>query len=119
VRFLADEGVDRQIVERLRAAGHDVSYVAEMSPGIMDDVVLNESRGSDRVLITADKDFGELVFRQRKAYAGVLLVRLAGFHPDRKAEIVDACVRAHGPELHGAFSVLSPGNLRIRRAGSN
>jgi predicted nuclease of predicted toxin-antitoxin system len=61
VIFLADEGVDRQIVERLRHDGHGVAYVAEMSPGIMDEVVLKQSRDSASVLITADKDFGELV----------------------------------------------------------
>ena len=44
--FLADEGVDRQIVERLRLDGHRVAYVAEMSPGITDDAVLRESLGS-------------------------------------------------------------------------
>jgi predicted nuclease of predicted toxin-antitoxin system len=78
VIFLADEGVDRQIVERLRLDGHEVSYVyvAEMAPGIMDEVVLSESRNSESVLITADKDFGELVFRQRQALTGVLLIRL-------------------------------------------
>jgi len=65
VTFLADESVDRQIVERLRLDGHRVAYVAEMSPGIMDEAVLTESRVSESVLITADKDFGELVFRQR------------------------------------------------------
>ena len=48
--FLADEEVDRQIVERLRLDGHEVAYITEMSPGIMDDAVLRESRcgkGSD------------------------------------------------------------------------
>lgn len=62
--FLADEGVDRQIVERLRQDGYEVLYVAEMSPGIMDEIVLMQSRTAASVLITSDKDFGELVFRQ-------------------------------------------------------
>jgi len=44
VTFLADECVDRQIVELLRLDGHDVAYVAEMSPGVMDETVLTESR---------------------------------------------------------------------------
>ena len=70
--FLADESVDRQIVVRLRLDGHQVAYVAEMSPGIMDEVVLAASRISASVLITADKDFGELVLRQRRASTGVL-----------------------------------------------
>jgi hypothetical protein len=49
---------NRQIVERLRLDGQEVACVAEMSPGIMDEVVLMESRISASVLITADKDFG-------------------------------------------------------------
>jgi predicted nuclease of predicted toxin-antitoxin system len=113
--FLADECVDRQIVEHLRLDGHHVAYVAEMSPGIMDDVVLTESRISASVLITTDKDFGELVFRQRRASTGVLLIRLWGLGPDAKAAVVSGAIRERGRELAGAFAVLSPGNIRIRR----
>jgi hypothetical protein len=53
VTFLADESVDRQIVERLRLDGHRVAYVAEMSPGIMDESVLMESRILESVLKAA------------------------------------------------------------------
>ena len=113
--FLADESVDRQIVDRLRLDGHQIVYVAEMSPGITDDVVLMESRISASVLITADKDFGELVFRQRRASTGVLLFRLWGLGSATKAAIVSQAIQRHGPKLPGAFAVLSPGNIRIRR----
>jgi hypothetical protein len=82
VTFLADEGVERHIVERLRLDGHQVACVAEMSPGIVDEVVLMESRISASVLITANKDFGELVFRIRQASTGVMPIRLCGLsHP--------------------------------------
>ena len=113
--LLADEGVDRQIVERLRLDGHLVAYVAEMSPGITDEIVLLESRVSGSVLITADKDFGELVFRWRQASTGVLLIRLSGLQPAMKAAVVSRAIQEHGRELAGAFAVLSPGNIRIRR----
>jgi predicted nuclease of predicted toxin-antitoxin system len=115
VKFFADEGVDRQIVERLREEGHDVGYVAELSPGISDAVVLSRSREGACVLITADKDFGELVFRRHEATTGVLLLRLWGLKPATKASLVAAAVRAYGLELPGVFSVLTPGSLRIRR----
>ena len=112
--FLADEGVDRQIVERLREDGYEVAYVAEMSPGISDEVVLKESRSSASVLITGDKDFGELVFRERQASAGVLLIRLSGLRPVQKALMVSAAIHEHGNILAGAFAVLGPGSIRIR-----
>jgi predicted nuclease of predicted toxin-antitoxin system len=115
VRLLADEGVDRQIVERLRKDGHDVAYVAEMAPGIVDEAVLSQGRNPASVLITADKDFGELVFRRRQATTGVLLVRLLGLTPATKASLVSAVIREHAHELPGAFAVLTPGNIRIRR----
>ena len=67
------------------------------------------------MLITADKDFGELVFRQRLASTGVLLIRLGGLSPATKAEVVSESVKEHGLELAGAFAVLSRGNVRIRR----
>lgn len=63
MNLLADEGVERQIVERLRQAGHDVWYIAEMEPGIADDVILAQANASQALLITLDKDFGELVYR--------------------------------------------------------
>ena len=81
----------------------------------MDEVVLMESRISASVSITADKDFGELVFRQRQASTGVLLIRLWGLGPAMKAEVVAGAIKKHGQELPGAFAVLSPGNIRIRR----
>jgi predicted nuclease of predicted toxin-antitoxin system len=64
VNLVADEGVDRPVVERLRHDGHDVVYVAELSPSIADEEVLQQANARSAILVTADKDFGELVFRQ-------------------------------------------------------
>jgi predicted nuclease of predicted toxin-antitoxin system len=115
VKLLADEGVDARIVLRLRSEGHDVTYVAELAPGITDDDVLALAKRDGRVLITADKDFGELVFRLRRAASGVVLVRLAGSASDHKADLVAASLRDHGHEMLGAFTVVSPGVVRIRQ----
>lgn len=70
MKFLADEGVDRQIVERLRENGLSVLYVAEIEPGISDDEVLNQANRDTALLLTTDKDFGELVFRQGRVIQG-------------------------------------------------
>ena len=115
MNFLADESIDRQIVTRLRQDDHKVRYIAEMAPGVSDDRVLDLANREASLLLTADKDFGELVFRQGRFTFGVMLVRLAGLSPARKAEVVAAAVDQHSPEFPGAFAVLTPRSLRIRQ----
>lgn len=114
MNFLADESVDQPIVKRLRADGHRVFAVAEMEPSLPDDAVLTMANEQDALLLTVDKDFGELVFRQHRLSTGVVLIRLAGSPPETKAEIVSAAIRDHAGELTQAFSVVSHGMVRIR-----
>jgi predicted nuclease of predicted toxin-antitoxin system len=115
MNLLADESVDRPIVDRLRHDHHRVWYVAEMEPGIADDIVLELANREGAVLLTADKDFGELVFRQYRLTSGVVLLRLAGLSPTRKAQIVLSGIKKHMTELMQAFTVMTPGAIRIRR----
>jgi predicted nuclease of predicted toxin-antitoxin system len=112
--LVADEGVDRGIVERFRLDGHEVLYVADMAPGIPDTAVLQETGQQDGVLVTADKDFGELVFRQGRAASGVVLLRLAGLSARTKADVCSEAFRTYAAEIRGAFTVISPGAVRIR-----
>lgn len=115
MKFLADENMDAPIVERLRQDGYEILYVIEMSPGINDDTVLDLANKEGAILLTADKDFGELVFRLRRISTGVVLLRIAGLLMTAKIEIVSTMIREHESELSGAFTVLSPKSLRIRR----
>lgn len=112
--LVADEGVDRGIVARLRADGHEVLYIAEMEPGVSDEIVLERAREKSAVLITSDKDFGELVFRLGRMAGGVVLLRLAGLSAAAKTAVVSEAVSAYGQEIQGAFTVVSPGVVRIR-----
>ncbi len=73
MNFVADEGVEREIVDSLRQLGHTVLYVAEMSPGISDDEVLEQANHASAIVITTDKVFGELIFRQKRIHHGVIL----------------------------------------------
>ena len=115
MNLLADESVDRPVVERLRADKHSVVYVAELDPGVGDDAVLERANHDGMLLITADRDFGELVFRLGRIHAGVVLIRLAGLSSEVKANAVSRALAERGDELLSAFSVISPGSLRIRR----
>ena len=115
MNLLADESIDAPVVARLRSDGHSVQYVAEISPSIMDDEVLDRANADQCPLMTGDKDFGELVFRLHRVTLGVILVRLAGLSPVLKSSIVSDAFRHHGNEMLHAFTVISPGMVRIRR----
>jgi predicted nuclease of predicted toxin-antitoxin system len=114
MKLLADESVDRPIVERLRTEGHSLLYVAELSPSISDDEVLRLANDEDALLLTADNDFGELVFRQHRVHGGVVLIRLFGISSSLKAEIVAHVFQERAAEMPDAFTVITPGIVRIR-----
>ena len=78
-------------------------------------MVLAQANHDEAILLTADKDFGELVFRLGRAHNGILLIRLAGFSPDRKADIVSQAVREHGGDMTAAFTVVTHALVRLRR----
>jgi len=112
--FVLDEDVSRHIAGALRREGHDVVCISELAPSISDEAVLDMANERRALLVTADKDFGELLFRQGRAAVGVVLLRLTRLSQPIRAAIVAAAVREHGPQLKGAFTVVSPGLVRIR-----
>jgi predicted nuclease of predicted toxin-antitoxin system len=115
VNFVADGSVDGPVVDQFRQDGHVVEYVAEMDPGVDDDEVLTLSNQLGAPLLTVDKDFGELVYRLGRVTHGVILIRLAGLSLSTKAALVARAVRQHEHALVGAFTVISPGAIRIRQ----
>jgi predicted nuclease of predicted toxin-antitoxin system len=76
MKLFADENIAAQIVDQLRQLGHDVLYPPETGLSAEDDVWLEKARNEQRILLTDDKDFGELVFRKKLPSAGVILLRL-------------------------------------------
>jgi predicted nuclease of predicted toxin-antitoxin system len=115
MNLVADESVDCQIVNRLRDDGHKVLYIAEVEPSISDDAVFNRANEKAALLITADKDFGEIVFRDKRLISDVVvLLRLAGLTPAKKADVVSESIRENELSFPHHFSVISPGKVRIR-----
>lgn len=118
MKFVADENVDKQIVESLRTSGNEILYVLEIQTSISDDAVIQLANKENALLITADKDFGELVFRQGRITNGVVLIRLSGLPAEHKADIVTNTIRNLSNELPGNFTVITPGVTRIRKQHS-
>lgn len=118
MKLAADVNVDRQIVQRLRLDGHDLFSMYESAPHEVDEVILDTAYRDQRVLLTADTDFGELVVRRGLLTSGVVLIRLSGLSSEHKAQIVSAALHEHADQIPGSFTVIAPGSIRIRPIGS-
>ena len=78
MRLLADAHISRAMVGYLTGLGHDVLHVAAIAPRLSDSAILKRAAADHRVVLTADKDFGELCFLRLIPCAGVVLLRLSG-----------------------------------------
>ena len=115
MNLIADEGVDKPIVDALRNAGFNVVYILETNQGADDQLVLDIANNKRRIL-TQDKDFGELVFRLKNAHFGVVLIRLNGYSSLDKAATVLKLILKYQTELYKSFTVIQPNAIRIRKA---
>lgn len=77
MRFLVDENIGKSIIAHLQSDGHDVIWVKELKIGMADFEIIELALKDKRVLLTYDKDFGELVFYKHKKHYGILLIRVS------------------------------------------
>ena len=114
MRFLANENVPLDAVEALRQQGHDVLWIRTDSPGISDPEVLKRAQSEDRILLTFDKDFGELAFRANlPATSGIILFRIVTSSSRAVAQAVISAI-ASRDDWAGHFSVVEPDKIRMR-----
>jgi predicted nuclease of predicted toxin-antitoxin system len=118
VRWLVDECVAAPLVALLREGGHDVLYVAETAAGLNDADVIALALQEKRLLLTEDKDFGDLVFRRERAVPGVVLIRIDTDNSRLKATRLAAAIDRYGDGLFGRYMVIEPGRFRSRRVWS-
>jgi predicted nuclease of predicted toxin-antitoxin system len=115
VRWLADECVAAPLVEFLHGLAHDVYYVAESDSGLSDMEVIELASREKRILLTEDKDFGDLVFRRERAVPGVVLMRIDPENLARKEMRLAAVIERYGEGLLGHYVVVEEGRFRARR----
>lgn len=113
--FLADESVEIEITERLRQENLQVYSISEIHPGLADEKVLHKARELKAILVTQDKDFGALVFQQKRVTQGVLLIRLPLLRASAKADLIVKTVKSYSREFPGSFAVLTEDEIRIRK----
>jgi predicted nuclease of predicted toxin-antitoxin system len=115
MNFLFDQSADFRLIPHLRRLGHDVHVVSRnYPPSLADEDVLAIARAERRVLVVADRDFGELIFHQGLVHAGVIFFRLPGAQLQTKIDHLNTVLQEHADALErGAFLVVTPGQIRV------
>jgi predicted nuclease of predicted toxin-antitoxin system len=114
VQFLANENFSLDVVEALRNEGHDVAWIRTDAPGSKDADILHRAVTENRVLLTFDKDFGDLAFQfGLPATCGIVLFRVQATSSAALATVVVAAIRSRS-DWAGNFSVVDPSRIRVK-----
>jgi predicted nuclease of predicted toxin-antitoxin system len=114
VRWLIDECVDADLAAVLHRSGHDVVYMSVVAPRAADAEVMNRADHENRLLLTEDKDFGDLVFRQARPVPGIVLLRIEQSRRLRKGPRLLAAIDRFGETLFGRYTVIEDARFRSR-----
>jgi predicted nuclease of predicted toxin-antitoxin system len=115
MRFLFDQSADFRLISHLQELSHDVVAISRnYPPGLADEDILTIARTERRILVVADRDFGELIFHQRLVHAGVIFFRLPGAQLQTKIDHLNRVLDEYAGELErGEFLVVTPGQIRV------
>jgi predicted nuclease of predicted toxin-antitoxin system len=118
VRLLADENIPLESVRALRTAGHDVFAATESAAGATDEVLLERAGAEERLIVTFDRDFGELATRHaRAAPAGILLIRIVPRNTDEVTQLLLGLFARSEVRWSAQLSVVDRTHLRQRPLG--
>jgi len=115
LKFLVDVGVGRKVERWLIENGYDASAVRDIDPKAKDVDILKIASSESRIVITMDKDFGELICYSGKTHASVLILRLADARADEKIEVLKNILRDYSDQIENNLCVYQDGRLRIRK----
>ena len=114
MRFIVDESTGFGISRYLQAEGHDILIVVEAMPEADDAAILQLAWDEERIVVTNDKDFGELIFRRQEPHHGVVLLRLQDESGGNRIQVMAALMAQYGSQLSGRFAVVTERKIRFR-----
>ncbi len=113
MKFLVDECTGPAVALWLHRKNHDVVSVYDEIKGAEDKKIIQKACAEDRILITNDKDFGELVFRDKEPHKGVILLRLDDERAANKKAVLQRLLEKHEKSIAGNFTVVTETTVRI------
>lgn len=113
MRFVVDECTGPKVAQWLRKQGHEVFSVYEEARGIDDEKVLQTAVADARILITNDKDFGEMIFRDRREHQGVIFLRLSNERAANKIKVLEHLLKNYKKRLDKQFVTVTETKVRF------
>jgi predicted nuclease of predicted toxin-antitoxin system len=114
LKFLVDMGVGKIAEAQLIHDGYDVVSVRDLDPRMTDSDILQLAVNEQRIVITMDKDFGELVYREGLSHVGIVLFRMEEATGHEKAAVLQTLLSRYADKIQGHFCVYQNGRLRVR-----
>jgi len=115
MRFLVDECTGPKVAARLREQGHEVFSVFDDAKGISDDELLAKAFSQVSIVITNDKDFGEMIFRERREHHGVIFLRLNDERAENKISVLRHLLDSYKEKLPGRFVTVAETKVRFAK----
>jgi predicted nuclease of predicted toxin-antitoxin system len=115
MRFLVDEWTGPHVATWLHSLGHEVFSVFDQIPGEDDEFLLDKALAEDWIIITNDKDFGELVNRQQHKHRGIVLLRLDDERTANKIYVLKNLLEKYADRLHDSFVTVTRKAVRFAR----
>lgn len=115
LKFLVDVGVSKKVEEYLQDQGYDAKAVRAIDTRMSDHAIIRLAASEDRMVITMDKDFGELVYHSSMKHSGVLLLRLEDAVGFEKLQVVEHIMKNYSDRIKNCFCVFQNNKFRIRK----
>jgi predicted nuclease of predicted toxin-antitoxin system len=117
IKFIADENIPLKVVERLKEENLDIKSIASVQPGLKDEEIARISEREKAVIITFDKDFGEIIFRKSLKPFGVILLRIPPKSIDYISEFLKWLLTESDVEFERKLVVVREDKIREVRIG--
>ena len=115
IKFLADEGFSAPLTSILKEMGYDIKWIGDFASGVDDIEVFKISREDGRIILTEDKDFGELAIRFRHRASGILLLRIDADQKELRQKRIIELFRNYSDKLKGHLVIIDTERFRFRK----
>ncbi len=113
IKFLANVNVEKPLIDFLNEKGFDIKWITNIDKRMPDDRVCEIANSEQRIIITNDKDFGEIIFYQKKIVYGIILLRVKGQNSSEKIILLEKLLENYSDKIINHFVILTKKKFRF------